>query len=153
MFSYTLGSSVAFVQAQIQALEPFPNRAGSAAGLMGAVRSGMTAVVAATSGQLHDGTARKAAAAMCCLGLARVGLFLLIRPRPEAPDAGRATSTARDAGAETSFEMEAPRLREEDGAAAAASDDAVAELESAHAAAREEAQSESRAAKPKGHNP
>ena len=41
-----MSGAFAFVQAQVQALEPFPTRAGGAAGLMGALKSFVTSVIA-----------------------------------------------------------------------------------------------------------
>jgi hypothetical protein len=51
MVIFTLGRSICMVPAQVQCLEPFPRRAATAAGLMGALRSGLVAIVSVLAGQ------------------------------------------------------------------------------------------------------
>ena len=49
---YVFGRAICMVQSQVQALEPFPTRAASAAGLMGAMRSTGVAAVSSLAGSL-----------------------------------------------------------------------------------------------------
>lgn len=81
---YTFTVALTGVQAQVQALEPFPALAATAAGLMGAKRSAATCFVAIASGSLISAQSddpRNAYRALCALGLAKPLLHLLLRPR------------------------------------------------------------------------
>lgn len=83
MFLYAVGSSTTMVQAQVQALEPFPSRAGTVAGLMGAIRSLFSCAVGVVAGVLHDHldhTPRPMCVAICIMSWSKVLIFLLLRP-------------------------------------------------------------------------
>ncbi|KAL1515532.1 hypothetical protein AB1Y20_002154 [Prymnesium parvum] len=83
MFCYTVCSSATMVQGQVQALEPFPTRAGAAAGIMGTMRSGVSCAVSVAAGQIHSHlghTPRPICVAISVMGCLKLLLHLLCRP-------------------------------------------------------------------------
>lgn len=74
-----------FPNASAAAMEPFGDRAGMAAALMGTLQFAVAAVAGAAVGQLHDGSARPMAAVVAACGVTAVLLLRgLVRSR-EAP--------------------------------------------------------------------
>ena len=133
LFLYAIGVSFTMVQAQVQALEPFPTRAGTAAGLMGSLRSAMTCAVAVIGGAIHSHTPRPTCTAICILGFAKLLVHLALRPSAAVSPA--ATSTAEMRQGNSALLVTAPAAQGNLAAAAAAEEDPTAELRQAHEAA------------------
>ena len=97
MVCYIFGRGVCMVQAQVQSLEPFPTRAASAAGLMGACRMASVSIVSVCASTLNGGDPAPACRAIALLGIASHLSHLLLRPRATTAVADAATATAGDA--------------------------------------------------------
>jgi len=129
MFALMCGRSLCMVQAQVQALEPFPTRAAAAAGLMGALRSAMVACVSALAGfvlKASGGTPVGTCRAVLALSVLSHASHLLLRPwRARAGESGtRSTRTANARMINTT--------------ASQVSEEALTELRAAHEAVRSE---------------
>ena len=101
MVSYIFGRGVCMVQAQVQSLEPFPTRAASAAGLMGACRMASVSVVSVCASTLNGGGPAPACRAIALLGVASHLSYLLLRPRA-APATAAVADAATAGGASSS---------------------------------------------------
>ena len=85
MFLYALGTAVSMVHGQVLALEPFPTRAATAAGLMGAMRTAISCAATLIMGAVHDNTPRPMCIGMAIFGVSKLLLHLLLRPPPRTP--------------------------------------------------------------------
>ena len=129
---YIFGRALCMVQAQVQSLEPFPTRAASAAGLMGALRSGGVATVSALSGQMlrnGDDSPGGPSRAICVLALLAHGAYALLRPRIPKPPACVSEAVRAAGDSASMIEPAESEMTEE----------AMSDLEAAHKAAKEEA--------------
>ena len=102
MVCYIFGRGVCMVQAQVQSLEPFPTRAASAAGLMGACRMASVSVVSVCASTLNGGGPAPACRAIALLGVASHLSYLLLRPRA-APATAAVADAATVGGASSSY--------------------------------------------------
>ena len=102
MVCYIFGRGVCMVQAQVQSLEPFPTRAASAAGLMGACRMASVSVVSVCASTLTGGGPAPACRAIALLGVASHLSYLLLRPRA-APATAAVADAATVGGASSSY--------------------------------------------------
>jgi len=74
--AFLLGTAIVFPNAMASAISPFPQSAGSASSLIGAIGFGAGAIVSSGLGALYDGTARPIATAAAVAGM---GAFLFER--------------------------------------------------------------------------
>ena len=131
LFFYAIGISFTMVQAQVQALEPFPTRAGTAAGLMGALRSAMTCAVAITGGAIHSHTPRPTCTAICLLGVSKLLVHLAMRPAATVRTSPTSTAEVPQGNSVLLAAAAGPRT-----SVSAAEVDPTLELRQAHEAAR-----------------
>lgn len=78
------------------ALEPFPTRAATAAGLMGAIRSGVSCLVSVSSGAINEHTPRPLCMVMSAFAVAKLLTHMLLRPSTARRQALLRDGTAAD---------------------------------------------------------